>query len=92
MTVSLSPELEALVHQKMRTGQYDTPNEVMREAMRLLDERDRLARLREIVAVGIAEADRGEGVEMTAEVWDELDRQADEEERQGLPLDPDVCP
>lgn len=92
MTVSLSPELEALVHQKMQTGQYNTPNEVMQEAMRLLDARDRLARIREIVAIGIAQADRGEVVEMTDEVWDEIEREADEEERLGLPLDPDVCP
>jgi hypothetical protein len=60
--------------------------------MQLLDTRDRLARIREIVAIGIAQADRGEGVEMTDEVWDELERQADEEERLGLPINPDVCP
>jgi antitoxin ParD1/3/4 len=46
MNVSLTPELEALVRQKLQTGQYSNPSEVMPEALRLLDERDtRLNRL-----------------------------------------------
>lgn len=92
MNVSLTPELEALVQQKVRSGMYSTASEVVRAALRQMDERDRLARLREVVAVGIAQADRGESVEMTDEVWDELDRSADEDERLGQPLDLDACP
>jgi antitoxin ParD1/3/4 len=65
MKVSLSPELEQLVTERVETGLYDSPAEVIREALRLLKDRDelrqyRLEELRREIAVGLAEADRGE--------------------------------
>lgn len=92
MNVSLTPELEALVHQKVKSGLYSTASEVVRDALRQMEYRDRLNRLQVALAPGISEADRNEGVELTPEVWDAIDRDAEEEERQGVPLDPDVCP
>jgi antitoxin ParD1/3/4 len=40
--VSLTPELEALVDSKVASGRYRSASEVVRTALRLLDERDRL--------------------------------------------------
>jgi antitoxin ParD1/3/4 len=40
-TVSLTPELEALVDQKVASGRYRSASEVVRAALRLLDERER---------------------------------------------------
>ncbi len=65
MNVSLTPELEELVHNKVRSGLYNNQSEVVREALRLLAEQDRyreahLHRLREALAEGLAQADRGE--------------------------------
>jgi putative addiction module CopG family antidote len=40
MNVSLTPELEALVNEKVRSGLYQTASEVVREALRLLKNRD----------------------------------------------------
>ena len=40
MNVSLTPELEALVNEKVRSGLYQTASEVVREALRLLKSRD----------------------------------------------------
>ncbi|HYI97266.1 MAG TPA: type II toxin-antitoxin system ParD family antitoxin [Bryobacteraceae bacterium] len=40
MNVSLTPELEKLVIQKVASGMYQTASEVMREALRLLKYRD----------------------------------------------------
>ena len=40
MNVSLTPELEALVNDKVRSGLYQTASEVVREALRLLKSRD----------------------------------------------------
>ena len=40
MNVSLTPELEALVNEKVRSGLYQTASEVVREALRLLKKRD----------------------------------------------------
>jgi antitoxin ParD1/3/4 len=44
MNVSLTPELEELVNQKVRSGLYQTASEVVREALRLLKQRDDEAR------------------------------------------------
>lgn len=46
MNVSLTPQLEDLVQQKVATGLYGSASEVMREALRLLEERDRVQALR----------------------------------------------
>ena len=40
MNVSLTPELEDLVNEKVRSGFYQTASEVVREALRLLKQRD----------------------------------------------------
>jgi antitoxin ParD1/3/4 len=65
MNVSLTPELEQLIHKKVETGLYLSASEVVREALRLLDERDRLQALkfeeiRKEIQIGIDQADRGE--------------------------------
>jgi len=42
MNVSLTPELESLVNNKVKTGLYNSASEVVREALRLLEEQDRI--------------------------------------------------
>ncbi len=42
MTISLTRELSLLVEKKIKSGLYPTAREVIREGLRLLDERDRL--------------------------------------------------
>lgn len=66
MNVSLTPELEKLVKRKVESGLYNSASEVMREALRLMDERDRIqemkmAELRKEVQLGIDSLDKGEG-------------------------------
>ena len=53
MNVSLTPELEKLVNDKVRSGLYQTASEVVREALRLLKQRDDEAR-REEQRAGLA--------------------------------------
>ena len=62
MNVSLTPELERLVHEKVESGLHQTASEVVREALRLLKERD-AARdlLRADVQAGFDELARGGG-------------------------------
>ena len=65
MNVSLTPELEQYVHSKIKSGRYLSASEVVREALRLLEERDqlrtiRLESLRKEIMVGIEQSDRGE--------------------------------
>lgn len=76
MNVNLTPELEQLVQDKVASGHYVSQSEVVREALRLLAEQDRLReahveRLREALAEGLQQADRGElidGVQLVAEL------------------------
>ncbi len=51
MNVSLTPQLVELIQQKVATGRYNNASEVVREALRLMEERDqeREARLRDLV-------------------------------------------
>ena len=46
MNVSLTPQLEELVKKKVDSGLYGSASEVMREALRLLEERDRIHTMR----------------------------------------------
>jgi len=46
MHVSLTPELERLVRERVESGLYNNASEVVREALRLLLEQDELRRLK----------------------------------------------
>lgn len=46
MNISLTPQLESLVKSKVESGLYGSASEVMRDALRLLEERDRRQALR----------------------------------------------
>ena len=46
MNVSLTPQLEEMVKRKVESGLYSSASEVMREALRLLEEHDRLRTMR----------------------------------------------
>jgi antitoxin ParD1/3/4 len=79
MTVSLAPEFETLVNEKVASGRYASANEVVQEALRLLDERDqtrdrRLADLRRDIAIGIEQSLQGDVVDGD-EFFDQLLRE-----------------
>ena len=66
MNVSLSPELETLVADKVKSGNYNSASEVIREGLRLIQERDELRKFRQEairreVMKGVEEIRRGEG-------------------------------
>lgn len=67
MNVSLTPELEKLVEQKVKSGRYITASEVIREGLRLLEERDLLRQaqrdeIRRAIKAGNDQLARGEGI------------------------------
>ena len=64
MNVSLTPRLEKLVQQKIRSGLYNNASEVVREALRLMEEHDeirklKLKQLRKALAEGEADLAAG---------------------------------
>ncbi|MCH2269985.1 MAG: type II toxin-antitoxin system ParD family antitoxin [SAR324 cluster bacterium] len=46
MNISLTPQLESMVKQKVGTGLYNSASEVVREALRLLEAKDQLNELK----------------------------------------------
>jgi len=67
MNVSLTPELDRFVAGKVESGRYNSASEVVREALRLLEEHDRarnaqLAAFNHEVGTRLASLDRGEYV------------------------------
>ena len=68
LNVSLTPELSRFVENRIRSGKYQTASEVVREALRLLEGRDRVPvagveELKQELEIGLAQLRRGEGVD-----------------------------
>jgi antitoxin ParD1/3/4 len=72
MTVTLSPRLEAMIEDRVLSGDYTDAEAVIEEALRLLEERDRLGYLHAAAAKGLEQIDRGEEIIYTPEVGDKL--------------------
>jgi antitoxin ParD1/3/4 len=71
MNVSLTPELDKFVSGKVESGRYNSASEVVREALRLLEEHDRargaqLAAFNQELGARLASLDRGEYAEPQA--------------------------
>lgn len=68
MNVHLTPELEQLVQNKVQSGRYNSASEVVREALRLMEQKDELRaiqiqELRNRMDRALGEAARGEGTD-----------------------------
>jgi antitoxin ParD1/3/4 len=67
MNISLTPELEELVNEKVKSGRYASASEVIREGLRLLEEqeelkRQHLAEVRRKIDRGLEQLDKGLGI------------------------------
>ncbi|MBE9080166.1 type II toxin-antitoxin system ParD family antitoxin [Romeria aff. gracilis LEGE 07310] len=65
MNITLPPELEQFVHQQLKRGNYASVEDVVLAGIRLLEVREqvyegRFEELQREVAVGLAEANKGE--------------------------------
>lgn len=70
--ISLTKQLDEFVEETVADGEYQNASEVMRDALRLLQERRReekikLQKLREAVDVGIAAIERGDYIDLKAD-------------------------
>jgi antitoxin ParD1/3/4 len=67
VNVSLTPELEKLVAEKVKSGRYTSASEVVREALRLLEEQEKLKQIhlteiRQKIDRGLQQLDEGKGI------------------------------
>lgn len=79
MNISLTPELENFLKQKVQTGLYHSSSEVVREALRLLEEKDsmrqiKLQQLRVDLQQGLDSLDAGNRQEFDVEKIKSLGR------------------
>jgi antitoxin ParD1/3/4 len=73
ISADLGKRLEGYVAQLVRTGRYNSKSEVLREGIRLVQEREaRLAALDASIKRGIADAESGR-VRPIGDVFDELE-------------------
>ena len=76
MSIALRPETERQIEDQMKSGGYSSPDDVVHAALKALED-DRRGRLTEIeelrqqIAIGLEQLDRGEGVD-GEQAFDEL--------------------
>lgn len=89
MNVSLTPQLENFVREKVASGFYNNASEVIREALRMLEERERFNLLKREVRKGYDQMRRGEVVPYDLEA---IEAEARADTKAGKPINPLVCP
>ena len=68
MTIEIPPDLQQFVHQVIDAGGYTSEAEVVGQALRLLQERQRrIEELRREIQPALDQLDRGEGIEIKGE-------------------------
>lgn len=89
MALTLPPELESMIRERVESGRYPDDVAVIEEALRLLEEREKTEHLRALLAEAGAEVARGELIDWTPDFFDRLLQEAVEDERNGVPIDDD---
>ena len=79
MNVSLTPELERIISEKVSSGLYNNASEVVREALRLYFEeqetrRLKIEHLRRLIQEGIDDVEAGRVQRMTPELLEDIKR------------------
>lgn len=87
MNLHLTQELEELVQSRVKSGRYGSASEVVRDALRILADRDELMEirkreLRKKIAQGLDSLQRGEGVDGN-EMFAQLEREEAAVEKSG---------
>lgn len=86
---------ESYLKSKVESGYYANITEAVRDAvrrMREIDEQGKLAEVRAMLAKGLEQIERGEGVPYTPELFDKLMIEAIEDSKAGKPVRDEVIP
>ena len=87
--MNLTPRLEKMIRDKVESGLYSNASEVVREGLRLLEQHDRRHQrqtIDELIQVGLDQIERGEGRELTPELWQSMIERGNEMTRLGEPI------
>ena len=97
MNISLTPQLEKIVRDKVDSGLYNNASEVVREAIRRMHEDDCLPghkrreisrRFDEALRAGMREVEEGKTVPFTQELLEQIKADGRALAAQGVPVDP----
>ena len=77
MNISLAPELEDLIHQKVESGRYNSASEVIGKALRLLEEQElqgakRLEEIKHEIALGLKDLDEGRSMPLNEQTLETI--------------------
>lgn len=92
MTITLSQGSEAMIQERLESGHYASADEVIEEAVTLLEARERFERLRASLIEADEQTRTGKIMEWTPELRQRLREEAIATANRGVPPDPDVCP
>lgn len=79
MNVTLTPDLAAIIRTQMSSGRYNSRQAVVGEALRLLQaqhrtDAEKLEDLRRKIALGLEQSERGELIEFSDELIEDIKR------------------
>ena len=92
MNISLTPEQEAMIREKVESGRFANSSEVVWAALRLMDEHDKREHLRAAIEQARASAVRGDVQPWTPQRLGEILERAEAAAAAGKQPNPDVCP
>jgi antitoxin ParD1/3/4 len=93
MQIDLDGQVIKLIQQQIERGDYQDANDVVRDAVLMMNEREeRLNRLRAELAIGLEQIERGEMIDLTPELLDEIATEAEANMRDGKPVRDAVKP
>ena len=90
--VSLTPQLEAMIHAKVESGLYNNASEVVREALRIMEQREREDRLHYELSLGLKQVEEGKTVPYTPELHQRLEAEAVRRAIAGEPISDVINP
>lgn len=88
MQIALPVDIESFVEREIASGRYDDAQQVIVEALRRLahDEALPMVTVAEAVAESLAQIERGEGRELTDDVFDDLLKKSEVDAERGVPV------
>jgi putative addiction module CopG family antidote len=91
MSITLSPQTEQRIRQWIDNSRYPDAEAVIDQALQALEDREhaKFLKARELVLAG---HNSGPGVELTDELWEEMEREVDDAYQRGDEPPPHVCP
>ncbi len=92
MALQLSDKIQAQITEMVANGDYPDADAMLEQALDLLSERQRLVHLRELIAVGVDQAARGETIEYDEQFREDVRQEALRRFAAGETAGPDVRP